>query len=290
MKEAQTSRPIAWRAHECVRRRPRMAHTRTHLLQLKRSELVLVLTHDLLSVSLLLLRLCDAALVRLGGLGGRRVPLNGSHPARQVADGALQVPLLGLAERGHLGGGDAHVSDLGRVVARLKHHVQVIDDAAGLLERRRRRRGGHAHRHGCGTQRMHRRVRAPRGRSRSGGGSGGGERECGGACSARSRPPAGAARAQCGAPPHPHLGARARLTTTRAPTHPPRTFASLPRVRASASTSRFPLLARAMRRIRIPPRRPRPPLHQTAGARQSSNARRTGANGQKKKFARALAF
>ena len=152
MKEAQTSRAVAWRAHECVRRRPRMAHTRTHLLQLKRSELVLVLTHDLLSVSLLLLRLCDAALVRLGGLGGRRVPLNGSHPARQVADGALQVPLLGLAERGHLGGGDAHVSDLGRVVARLKHHVQVIDDAAGLLERRRRRRGGHAHRHGCGTQ------------------------------------------------------------------------------------------------------------------------------------------
>ena len=106
-------------------------------------------------------------------------------------------------------------------------------------------------------RRMHRRVRAPRGRSRSGGGSGGVERECGGACSARSRLPAGAARAQCGAPPRPHLGARARLTTTtRAPTHPPRTFASLPRVRASASTSRFPLLSRAMRRIRIPPRCP----------------------------------
>mmetsp|Transcript_12263 Transcript_12263/g.51632 ORF Transcript_12263/g.51632 Transcript_12263/m.51632 type:complete len:250 (+) Transcript_12263:277-1026(+) len=149
LRESLSLKRVGLGTRRCDRRH---AARSVGLLQLKRSELVLVLTHDLLSVSLLLLRLRDAALVRLGGLGGRRVPLNGSHPARQVADGALQVPLLGLAERGHLGGGDAHVSDLGRVVARLKHHVQVIDDAAGLLERRRRRRGGHAHRHGCGTQ------------------------------------------------------------------------------------------------------------------------------------------
>lgn len=235
MKEAQTSRAVAWRAHECVRRRPRMAHTRTHLLQLKRSELVLVLTHDLLSVSLLLLRLRDAALVRLGGLGGRRVPLNGSHPARQVADGALQVPLLGLAERGHLGGGDAHVSDLGRVVARLKHHVQVIDDAAGLLERRRRRRGGHAHRHGCGTQAD---AQARAGASRA---FAFGRRQRRRRARMRRRvqcalaSPCGRSARAVWRPPRPHLGARARLTTTtRAPTHPPRTFASLPRVRATA--------------------------------------------------------
>lgn len=116
---------------------------------------------------------------------------------------------------------------------------------------------------------------APHRRSRAGGGSSGVERECGGACSARSRLPAGAACAQCGAPPRPHLGARARLTTTtRAPTHPPRTFASLPRVRATASTSRFPLLSRAMRRIRIPPRRPRRSIKPQAPVKVQTPAER----------------